>query len=240
MEQAEEQEIAQKIKDGEYFKDARGWYTALYISQVSERSAFLLFAVLAGLVFLIGTLSLMDLMPINERERLIMRNDRMDGTISSVHRLKKPGAPLNIALKKFFVTNYVFMRESYRFQDYPTHSAFVKEHSDPTTYAKYLADHGTENPRSYATLLGRVGERQVTITGVKIDTKTEPATAIVNFNTDFKKVKGGTQTAWTATLSFYYTKVSVNEVVDQATGNPKLEIVDPAFNVVSYSVVQGR
>ena len=227
MEQTEQQEIAEKIKDGEYFKDARAWYTTLYISQVSERSAFLLCAVLAGLVFLIGGLSLMDLMPINARERMIMRNERMDSTITSIHRLKEPGAPLNIAFKKFFVTNYVFMRESYRFADYPTYSAFVKEHS-------------TANPRSYAALLGTIGERQVTLTGIKINTKVEPAQATVTYVTNFKKVQGGVQTAWTATLSFYYTKVSVNEVDDPVTGNPKLEIVDPAFNVVSYSVAQSR
>ena len=78
------------------------------------------------------------------------------------------------------------------------------------------------------------------ITDVKINSKVEPHVATVRYTTDFKKVTGGTRTAWTATLSFYYTKVSVNEVPDPATGETKFDIEDPAFNVVSYSVAQNR
>jgi type IV secretory pathway component VirB8 len=240
VEPNEQQEIAKKMASGEYFRDARAWYSTLYISPVAERSAFLVLACLAGLVFFIGALSLMDLMPINERKRIIIPNQNMDNTSASVMRLREQGTPLNLSLKKFLAANYVYMRESYRAADYQKHLAFIKEHSDPAAFNQYWAEAGTDNPRSYATLLGRIGERHVQITSVQINSKVEPHVATVQYVTDFKKVKGGTQTAWTATLSFYYTKVSVRELVNPTAGSSKLDIVDPAFNVVSYSVVQSR
>lgn len=240
MDDSQHQDVARKLEAGEYYTDARSWYTALYVAPVSERSGFLVIAALAGIVFFIGVLSLVDLMPISERERIIIANPRMDSTRVKLSPLREKGVSINTSMKKFFAANYVYMWESYRFPEYQRNFNFIKEHSDPTAFNQYLLAVGPENPRSYPRILGQVGERTVQIVDIQLNTKVEPNVATVRFLTDFKKVTGGTQSAWTATLSFYYTKVSLNEVEGDPSGESKLSIEDPVFNVVSYSVVPNR
>lgn len=237
--ESEQKEIAQKMAHGEYFQDARSWYTTLYIAPIAERSAFLVIAALAGIVSFVAILSVLDLLPITERERIIITSNRMDDTLVAVAPLREQGKPLNSALKKFFAANYVFKRENYRAMDYAKDVAFIQAHSDPAVWNQYVTTSSTQNPRSYASMLGRVGERTVQITDVQVNSKVEPNVATVKYVTDFKKVTGGTQTSWTATLSFYYTKVSIHEAPNPS-GKPELQIEDPVFNVVSYTVAQSR
>ncbi|MBN8542933.1 MAG: type IV secretion system protein [Alphaproteobacteria bacterium] len=240
MEPAEQQDVAQKIASGEYYRDAREWYSALYISPIAERGVFLLMSGFAALVLLFGALGFMDLLPIVARDRIIITNQRMDETKTSISPLRAQGKSTNVSLKQFYAASYVYMRERYRAADYAKNLAFVEAHSDPATLQYFLETQGPENPDSYAVRLGAVGERTVEITGVSINNKVQPPIATVQFVTDFKNVTGGSRTAWTATLSFYYTKVSLTEVVNPSTGKSRLKIVDPAFNVVSYSVVRNR
>ncbi|MFZ4126214.1 MAG: VirB8/TrbF family protein [Rickettsiales bacterium] len=240
MEPADQQDVAQKIASGDYYRDARAWYSTLYISPIAERGVFLLMAGLAMLVLLFGALSVVDLLPIVARERIIITNQRMDDTQTLISPLRAEGKSTNASLKQFYAASYVYMRERYRAADYAKNLAFVEEHSDPATLRYFLETQGPDNPDSYAVRLGSVGERTVEITDVSINTKVQPPIATVQFVTDFKNVTGGSRTAWTATLSFYYTKVSLTEVVNPSTGSSRLKIVDPAFNVVSYEVARSR
>lgn len=240
MESAEQQNVAQKMASGDYYHDARAWYSALYISPIAERGVFLLMALLAGLVVLFGVWGVTDLLPIVVHKRIIITNHRMDETRTSISSLRAPNKSTNASLKHFFIINYVYMRERYFAADYAKNLAFVEAHSDPTTLRYFRETQGIDNPDSYVAMLGNIGERTVEITGITINNDIQPPVATVQFVTDFKNVTGGSRTAWTATLSFYYTKASLTEMVNPSTGTSRLKIVDPAFNVVSYSVARNH
>ncbi len=64
--------IAESIRSGKYFTEARGWFETVYISPVSERSFFLIIAILAGFTALFGIVAMSRLLPITKREAVLV------------------------------------------------------------------------------------------------------------------------------------------------------------------------
>jgi type IV secretory pathway component VirB8 len=243
-------QVGEMIRSGRYFEESRGWYQALYIGPISERSFFLIVAGLASLIAIVGVIALMELMPITSRPGLLLPSDRIDEVKPEALALNPTHMPLNKAMEEFFVRAYIFTRESYRPKDYAANYAFVTAHSDTATANAYAILYGSTNPQSPAAMLGQTAGRHVNIISTHIEIAKPPAdakkpdpatllhTATVHFTTQLQGVDSDAITQWTAVMQYHYSDLKVQTTRDPATGQDSTITQDPQFQVVSYALTQ--
>ncbi len=235
----EQQEVAELIRSGRYFDEARRWYQTMYLSPIAERCVFLLVAVVAGVIAIVGFLAVGGLLPITARPPVMIATPALDSEIPSIARLRARDKPLNAALAEFMVANYVVKRESYAAGEFAADMAFVRAHSDPTVLAGYDALYGPQNPRSPANILGQKGRRVVDLYGITLlPGEGDVRQAEVKFSTILEGIGSQAKTQWTARVSYYYSPMVVTGGVDNATGQEYLSVEEPQFKVVNYAVSQ--
>ncbi len=230
----EQQEVAELVRSGAYFDEARAWYQALFIGPISERTFFLIIAILAGLVGIAGIVAVVSLLPITERPAVMVANARLDETALDLIRMRKQYEPVNPAMRKFYIKQYIERRESYDAVRYPKHYAFIHAHSDDPTFAAYSDTYNPENPQSFLNVLGERGRRWADVRSVEVNEAVEPKVATVRFSTETLVNEMSTITQWTAVIGFYYSDLAVTPVVDPATGELSTQTQEPVFQVVSY------
>lgn len=236
----DEHDASELIRQGSYFKQARQWYTALYIGPISERSFFLLLGLLALLVGVCGFIAFAGLTPLTDRPPLVVHNARLNDTFPSLVRLRAQGQDINEALRTYMVRQYVFSREDYHADTFLKNSRFVLAHSDEANTAGYLAGVGSENPRNPVALLGAYGTRSVIIGDIAIRrTETDGVyRATVRFSTELGGSAPAGKTQWTATIDFLYSDAVVTTTTDPETGEEKASLQQPTFQVVNYVLTQ--
>lgn len=231
-------EIAQLVRSGEYYKQARGWYETIYIGPVSERAFFLVIAVLCGLIGLFGFIGLKGFLPVTEIEPVMVRAERIDETRPRLSLIGTRHGSINPAIMRFFIRAYVEKRESYSRTEFDADYLFVKAQSDAPTFAAYDARYNKSNPQSPAARLGWAGVRHVTVQSIRVDEGADPKRATVKFSTTVDGVGAPTYANWTAVLQFYYTDLVVTTETDPETGDDVLQTQDPQFQVVNYELQQ--
>jgi type IV secretory pathway component VirB8 len=178
------------------------------------------------------------LTPLTERPAVVVRNERLNDTIPSLIRLRADGQNVNQALKTYMVKQYVVSREDYHAADFLRNSNFVIAHSDAATAASYLASVGPDNPRNPAALLGAYGTRTVSLGSVRFESVQGSERAIVRFSTELGGSAPAGRTQWTATIDFNYSDAVVTETTDPETGEVKVSLQQPTFQVVNYVLSQ--
>ena len=237
--------IAESIRSGKYFGDARGWFEAVYIGPVSERSFFLIIAILAGFVALFGFMSISRLMPLTKHDPIhVYAGERPDEVQMSLVPLAPHHAEVNPAITKFFLGHYVEMREGYDARTFTKNATFVQAQSSPDAYAEYAATYDPHNAQSPFAPLGDLGQRLVSIESIRfVKVKDAPAgqeRAEVNFSTDTASVTDPTTTEWTATIDYIYTSLESTITKNPATKTLDLEVTDPHFQVVNYALQEQK
>lgn len=226
------------IRNGTYFEQARQWYSALYIGPISERSFFLVIALLATLIGIAGFIAFTGLMPITERPGMIVANDRLNDAIPSAVRLRPKEMSMNDAFRRYMVLQYVFSREGYLVSSFDRNRLFVTAHSSPEVTEQYAAEVGESNPNNPVAMLGNIGLRQVDILDVSINSDTQPQSATIKFSTETGASGTWTKSQWTATMQFNYSDVVVTETTDPKSGEKIANLQEPIFQVVNYVVSQ--
>jgi type IV secretory pathway component VirB8 len=239
--------IAESIRNGTYFGDARRWYEAVYIGPISERSFFLIIAILATVVAIFGIVSVKRLMPITKHQAVLIRGgDRAEEVQASLVELAPKRVPMNPAIAQFFVATYVQLRESYDSRAFTANARFIKGQSNDAAYAAYAAAYDPANAASPFAEMGDVGQRQVVLDSVaikKIDTPDNSPgrmNATVVFTTESTGVATPTKTRWTANIEFIYTELTTKVVDNAETRQKDLQITDPHFQVVNYVLQQNQ
>ncbi|MEJ0010199.1 MAG: VirB8/TrbF family protein [Alphaproteobacteria bacterium] len=230
----EQQRIAELIRSGEYFDEAKRWYQALYIGPISERTAFLIIAVLAVFVGLTGVGAVLGLLPVTERPPELLATDRIDDVTMQLVQIRPRGTDLNHAMLQFFLRSYVSAREGYDVYHYTQSYNFVAAHSDAPTSAAYAAQYGPGAAGGPVAQLGQLGRRAVNVYYVSINDKVEPKVAAVRFSTTSDTGDVPVTSQWTATIGFYYSDFLVTTTRDSRTGEFTTKTQEPQFQVVSY------
>lgn len=233
--------IAESIRTGRYYEEARSWYSAVYIGPVSERTFFLLVAILSTVVALAAISAAFSLVPLTTKPAIIVpASDRADEVVMSLVQLRESKADIDDSMKEFFVTRYVTSREGYAAASYAINSNFVRAQSDEGTYTDYAEHYLLPNPQSPAGILGANGMRIVTIKSVDVGGRGKTGTAKVKFSTELKGVDDPTKTQWTAKLDFNYTDLKAETVTNPETHKKELKVTDPQFQVVKYVLTQDK
>jgi len=229
-------QIAESIRNGSYFVEARAWYEALYIGPISERTFFLIIAVLSLLVAFFSVSAVMRLMPLTNRDPVLVHaSDRPDDVYMTLLPLTERNEQINPAITQFFITQYVISREGYFSQTFAANTRFVRAQSDVNAYNIYATAYDPLNPASPFSTLGEYGQRLVTIHSVQISPLVDGrGTAEVTFTAETRGNDVPSTTNWTAKLDYLYKELTTNKPVSKTPGSRDLEITDPQFQVVNY------
>ncbi len=233
----ENQHLAEEIRSGRYFEQARGWFQAIYISPISERTVFMLVAGLSLMVLLGAFISLSSLLPVTEQKRVILyAPERADEVVPRLVSLKEKGEDTNMALQRFFLEQYVMAREGYSFASFARNALFVHAHSTADAYAQFEAAADPANAESYAAKLSNTATREISVGGIRWVPGEQKNTATVTFTSEIIGAEDNAKTKWTAKIEYTYKELTVSSSVDPDSGEEKLETTDPEFQVVNYVV----
>lgn len=232
----ENQKISEAVRSGRYFQDARSWFQTVYIGPVSERTFFLLIAVLSVIVFLAAMTALIEFMPLTERPpAIITAPAQIDQKVPKLIKIKQGSEDLNTAIKQFIIKRYVIARESYNFRDFSRNALFVYGNSATNVIEAYQAQSNPKNADSYAAKLGQTGTREITVDSAVVHDDATGGSAIVQFTASINGTEDNAKSRWTAKLDYTYKDITVTTVVGD-DGDEHLETSEPQFQVLNYAI----
>lgn len=235
----DDRKIAESIRSGQYFREARAWYQAMYIGPISERSFFMVIAILAVLTGAISVLAVTSILPLTTRPGIpVFAPEKGEDVLQSLERLRLDGESSDQAMVEFYVKKYVELREGYRPETYQSNALFIRAHSAPEVYGTYSTEYSVNNPTSPAATLGVVGARQVRLKTISVSSISGSGRAKVEFSTETVGVEPDVKARWIATFDYMYTGMKIDMVKDEKTGKDTMQVTEPEFQVTSYELEQ--
>ncbi|XVN40983.1 MAG: VirB8/TrbF family protein [Rickettsia endosymbiont of Argas persicus] len=200
--------IQEYIKSGEYFIDARKWYSFKYIMPVSHRSLIFLICIVFTILLTINCININVLLPLNERiSYLIKSNTEKHATIINTKQsaLRDPyNSVANIMLK-----NYVKRREEYNYDLLEQQFIFIKNSSTSIIYMQFVNFMNIDNPLSPVMRYQKSFRRSININSVQNINNNE---AIITFESLAKNSMGEVleNMLWEAKIGFIMDSIGVN------------------------------
>lgn len=106
-------EIAEKLRDGSYYKDALDWYSLKYIYPITERTLMVVFAIL-GLCALIPIMTLyFSVHGVNSKVAFPIYAENTTDYVSVMQPLVKGEESAQEAVARYLISDYVISREQY-------------------------------------------------------------------------------------------------------------------------------
>ncbi len=222
--------IAKNIQNGQYYKDAREWYSFRYLAPVTERSLLFVITLVAILSGIIAVVTSKSMFPTMTEVPVVVKVDDAIDHYTAIHRLSDRDAtgviPYN-AVAQYLVEHYVRIRESYDYTQFEPQYLRMRGASSKKVFREFQQEMSLENPNSRTVRLGRHSTRTVLVTKFQFAEDNDLMhKAWVTFETE---TMGGGQDAikemWAAEISFTMTDV------DTARDTKKME-----FRVTNYKV----
>ena len=210
-----------------YFAEARQWdQDRLADALRSRRLAWMTAGVAAGLA-IVSVSAVAALVPLKTTEPFVIRVDRTTGAVDVVRGLGEADDPVpyDEAVSKFFLAQYVRMREGYL--DAAAEEAFqvVSVLSGPAEQRRWAELYRGSNPRSPQNLYGPAAEVIVNVRAIAF---LSPGVANVRFHRTVRRGQQVEESDWIATIAFAFTRAPMREA--ERLRNPL------GFQVSSYRV----
>jgi type IV secretory pathway component VirB8 len=203
--------IAEKVRSGEYYQEARQMYDLSIHDPMAERYWFLIITVLSLLIALISFFAMQSLYPLQTPVPFIVNsNDIVEDLprIASIteEKAEKPSD----ALLRFMVNNYVTFREEYDIDTFDRNLSGIKSQSSEEVYKEFQQRIDPHNPESPITLYQRHSRRSIDIISSKRIADQDFGMeviydATVSSKTDIKKSR------WQANIAFSYSGVELDD-----------------------------
>lgn len=142
--------ITESIKSGEYFKDAREWYSLRYVHPNSHRS-FLIMITIASVVMAIISINIFfTFLPLKEVVPIAIELPSKVDQFARLRKIGRQNEDPNESLIKYLIVRYIEAYENYDYEAITKgHKLrYLKESSSRNVFDKYKNFISTENPRS--------------------------------------------------------------------------------------------
>lgn len=199
------QAVAESVKSGQYFKDARRWYAERYLQPFSERSFLLIAAILMSLAAIIIALTSYQIFPIKKEIPFALGVTDMVDNFSVLKPLANKEETPQISLTKYLVQEYVRNHESYEFKNLEKQENRLKATSSKQLYKKFIAYMSTQNPESPQLIYQKHIVRTIEFVSTALHgNKLLPDKAVVIFKAiiENRLTKEKKVTTWEAQLDF--------------------------------------
>ncbi len=163
-------EVAEKIRDGSYYKDAREWYFRHYLFPVTERLYVLIIAVLVTFLFTISVQNIYALHSENEVETpIIIKAEDSTSYFSMIKPLAKKSDSTQDAVSRYLISDYLRTREEYNYREMQEGNKLrynlkkIKSSSSKNVLNEYRSYMNETNPYSPITRYKDHTNRAITI-----------------------------------------------------------------------------
>ncbi len=202
------QDIADKVRTGEYFREARKMYDLAIHDPMAERYMYVFLTALALLVLIIALSAAQSLYPLQSQVPLIFNTNDVIEDIPRIQKLQmtKNDNPSEAALR-FMVKHYVEIREEYDIATFDRNVNGVKSQSSEEVFHELQAQISPSNPEGPINIYQRHSKRRISILNTKRlpDSMEVIFDAFVESKTDIKK------TRWRANIAFKYSGIELDE-----------------------------
>lgn len=201
-------EIAEKVRTGEYFREARKMYDLTIHDPMAERYMYVFITAIALLILLVALGAAQGLYPLKSEVPLIFDTHDPVEDIPHIRGLlfSKSDDPSE-ALLRFFVKHHVEVREEYNIATFDRNVNSVKSESTEEVFREYQAQIDPRNPDSPITVYQRHSKRKINIISARRLSESMEVLfeAVVESRVDVKK------TYWRANIAFKYSGVELDE-----------------------------
>ncbi len=155
--------VAQSIKTGQYFRDARKWYTEKYLYPLTERSLLVLVFAITSVAFLVVIYNFNALFPLKREIPFVIKVDDSLNYYSTIHPLLKGGEQPEDAITRYLLNSYVHAYETYDFDEMARNEAIIRGNSTKRVFKTYTNFMSASNPESPLLLYQRTATKTVKI-----------------------------------------------------------------------------
>lgn len=228
-----------KRKQASVTDSAKHWYQDKYQHVLVQRNVLAIIALVALLVSLASVFAVKRLAPLKTVEPYLLQIDDRTGIVQSVHSAERNLYAASEVVDRYFVSRYIYARESYNFSILRTNYEIVRVMTVPEQFYNFRRAVDPANPGSLAAVFKTTGQRDVKFVSIsyinnpplpngevdKTPVKIMQARIIVN---DKIPNAPDTETRYVATITFEYAKLDLNQ--EEMLINPL------GFRVVSYQI----
>lgn len=218
--------IAEKVRSGEYFREAKRMYDITVNDPMAERYFYVFVTGVALLTFLCALFAAQSLLPLSRSVPFVyMLNDVVDDLPSIAPLRTNPSQSVDEAVVDFLAKTFVEHYESYSIDKLERNYGGIESAASPEVFADYQRMLATSNPESPVIRFQRHSRRLIDIIAVR-----HPAlanTLEVEYYATIYGPDAANRTRHKATLTYKFGGVSLNEETGEA---------EPLqFKVTSYS-----
>jgi type IV secretion system protein VirB8 len=206
----EARRIAEKIRSGEYYQEARQMYDLAVHDPMAERYWFLIITGLSLVIALITFIAMQSLYPLQTAVPFIVNSNDIVEDLPHITSITEPGETPSDALLRFMVNNYVTFREEYNIDTFDRNLSGVKNQSAEEVYKEFQQRIDPRNAESPITLYQRHSRRSIDIISSRRIADQDFGMeviydATVSSKTDVKKSR------WQANIAFSYNGVELDD-----------------------------
>lgn len=221
------EDIAQKVRSGEYFREAQAMYDVSVNDPMAERYFYVFVTALALFTFITAFFAMQSLYPLSRTVPFIYAlNDVLEDMPSIAPLRTSREQSVNDAVLFFLARTYVDQRESYDISKLERNYSGIDHSSSPEVMAQYQALIQIGNPESPVVKYERHSVRHIDMVSVR-KLESPPDTIEVVYDATVVGNDTSTKTRHKATLSYRYSGVEFDAKADK---------VKPfSFTVTGYS-----
>lgn len=157
-------EIAEKIRSGEYFRDARMMADFDLHEPMTQRYWYVFVAVISVVITVVTYVALNGFYPLRPRVPYFFINDNIVDYAPRIEKLVNyHGENADVALRRYLVKHYVTLREEYNAITFDRNYNAVRVLSTKDTFDKYDSEVSPLNPNSPVSLYQRNTARKINI-----------------------------------------------------------------------------
>lgn len=207
--------IAEKVRSGEYFREARHMYDLTVHDPMTDRYFYIFITALSLIIFFIAFFAARALYPLDRSVPFIVKTNDIVDDLPLIHPLvAHRGETPSAAVLRFLVKNYVVFHEEYDINHLDRDMSGIAGQSAPAVYKIYQQQMNPANPQSPIALYQRHSQRIITVETVQQASDNPQAMQVIydaqvntysDTRTDIKKSR------WKADITFNYGGVGLDE-----------------------------
>jgi len=226
--------IAQKVRSGEYFREARSMYDVSVNDPMAERYFYVFVSGMALTILLVTFYAAQSLYPLTRVLPFVYASNDVVEDLPRIIPLRKNNYQSPSEAVLFFLAgSYVSQFEEYNIATIERNMNGLKANSSPELFAKYQQRLHPTNPDSPVVLYQRHSNRLVKVISVQF-LQTDPTKIEVVFDATVVRSTAQKTTRYIVELSYQYTGIELDD---------ETNVVKPFnFKVTGYSskIVQGN
>lgn len=203
-------EVAEKIKDGSYYSDAREWYARKYLYPMTERAFLFFIAAVIGTIFIISIQNIQFLLRDDDPTPIIIKADNSTDYFSVIKPLANEHGTTQGAVAKYLLKDYIQTRENYSYNENTVKNLRhnlkkIKGSSSKTVLNEYKNYMDETNPYSPIVRYKNHTSRSVEIKSLSFadgQASSGKAKIVFEATTTNKKTKEQDKSLWETTIHF--------------------------------------